>query len=69
MWETSNTIRTEHDASHSTPLTGNLVKMRAEPNWLELCRVQPRFNNVKGSTPEDGNGLFLFIALARMVTF
>ena len=28
--------------------------MSAEPSWLELCRVQPRFNNVKGSTPEDG---------------
>ena len=27
--------------------------MSAEPSWLELCRVQPRFNKVKGSTPED----------------
>ena len=24
---------------------------------------------LEGSTPEDGNGLFLFIALVRMVTF
>ena len=31
--------------------------------------MQPRFNKVNGSTPEDGNGLFLFIALERMVTF
>ena len=27
--------------------------MSAEPSWLELCRVQPRFNKVKGITPED----------------
>ena len=30
--------------------------MSAEPSWLELCRVQPRFNKVKGSTPEDRDG-------------
>ena len=28
--------------------------MSAESSWLELCRVQPRFNKVKGSTPQDG---------------
>ena len=28
--------------------------MSAEPSSLELCRAQPRFNKVKGSTPEDG---------------
>ena len=32
--------------------------MSAEPSWLELCRVQPRFNKVKGSTPEDGGGAY-----------
>ena len=42
--------------------------MSAEPSWLELCRVQPRFNKVKGSMPQD-RCLSLFIALMRMVTF
>ena len=31
-----------------------------------ICRVQPRFNKVKGSTPEDKEGLSLFIALRLM---
>ena len=43
--------------------------MSAESSSLELCRVQPRFNKVKGSTLEDGKFFFLSIALARMVTF
>ena len=34
--------------------------MSAESSWLELCQVQPRFNNVKGSAPEDGWFVYVY---------
>ena len=40
-------VFTGQDATHSALVPGNLVQMRAEWSVLRLCRVQPRFNEVK----------------------
>ena len=46
MWETSNTIRTEHDASHSTPLTGG----QYAEGWILFL---PRIERIERSCPME----------------